>query len=209
MDGDASYFRLPARSDNTIDLRIDIDEESEEEDDVKIEHICPFCFEAFDLVGFCCHIDDDHPVETKSGICPICARRVGINMPVHVITQHGRILKAIYKKKLQNGELLLCKSLEDEYQEPLDEEPSSMVSSSNVTADPLLSSFIYNPLSNDEPLIPEPSSITKEKLAEKVSEDNILKRNNQLSPLSDKDLEKKAQRCELVQELLYSTIFED
>ncbi|GMQ00256.1 hypothetical protein CsSME_00047418 [Camellia sinensis var. sinensis] len=77
-----------------VDLHIDIEDESDEEDDdLKTDYVCPFCLDDFDLVGFCCHIDDGHPIEAKSGICPICAKKVGINMAVHIITQHGSILK--------------------------------------------------------------------------------------------------------------------
>ncbi|KAG8067777.1 hypothetical protein GUJ93_ZPchr0005g15788 [Zizania palustris] len=41
---------------------------------------CPFCGEDFDFVAFCCHIDDEHAVEAKSGVCPICATRVGMDL---------------------------------------------------------------------------------------------------------------------------------
>jgi hypothetical protein len=29
---------------------------------------CPFCGEDFDFVGLCCHIDDEHAVEAKTGV---------------------------------------------------------------------------------------------------------------------------------------------
>nr|CAB3465513.1 unnamed protein product [Digitaria exilis] len=29
---------------------------------------CPFCGEDFDFVSFCCHIDDEHAVEAKTGL---------------------------------------------------------------------------------------------------------------------------------------------
>uniref|UniRef100_A0A0E0HD99 Protein dehydration-induced 19 C-terminal domain-containing protein n=1 Tax=Oryza nivara TaxID=4536 RepID=A0A0E0HD99_ORYNI len=29
---------------------------------------CPFCGEDFDFVAFCCHVDDEHAVEAKSGV---------------------------------------------------------------------------------------------------------------------------------------------
>lgn len=29
---------------------------------------CPFCGEDFDFVSFCCHIDDEHAVEAKTGV---------------------------------------------------------------------------------------------------------------------------------------------
>lgn len=46
-----------------------MDEDSEEEnDDLKPEYVCPFCLDDFDLVGFCCHVDNSHPIEAKSGV---------------------------------------------------------------------------------------------------------------------------------------------
>ncbi|GMQ00257.1 hypothetical protein CsSME_00047418 [Camellia sinensis var. sinensis] len=91
---DERYLVLSTSSNHTMDLHIDIEDESDEEDDdLKTDYVCPFCLDDFDLVGFCCHIDDGHPIEAKSGICPICAKKVGINMAVHIITQHGSILK--------------------------------------------------------------------------------------------------------------------
>jgi len=38
-------------------------------DDLKEEFLCPFCSEYFDIVGLCCHIDEDHPLEAKNGVC--------------------------------------------------------------------------------------------------------------------------------------------
>ncbi|OAP03920.1 hypothetical protein AXX17_AT3G06630 [Arabidopsis thaliana] len=43
-------------------------EDLEGEDDLKAEFICPFCAEDFDIVGLCCHIDEEHPVEAKNGV---------------------------------------------------------------------------------------------------------------------------------------------
>ncbi|KAL5661962.1 hypothetical protein ACJX0J_029087, partial [Zea mays] len=54
---------------------------------------CPFCGEDFDFVGLCCHIDDEHAVEAKSGACPICATRVGMDLIGHLTMQHGSYFK--------------------------------------------------------------------------------------------------------------------
>ena len=43
-------------------------EESDGDDELKAEFLCPFCAEDFDVVGLCCHIDEDHPVEAKNGV---------------------------------------------------------------------------------------------------------------------------------------------
>ena len=46
-------------------------EEMEGEDESKAEFLCPFCAEDYDVVGLCCHIDEDHPIEAKNGV-PFC-----------------------------------------------------------------------------------------------------------------------------------------
>ena len=40
-------------------------------DDIREEFPCPFCSEYFDIVGLCCHIDDEHTVESKNGVFTI------------------------------------------------------------------------------------------------------------------------------------------
>lgn len=39
-----------------------------DEDDIREEFSCPFCSEYFDIVGLCCHMDDEHPMEAKNGV---------------------------------------------------------------------------------------------------------------------------------------------
>ncbi|KAG8370626.1 hypothetical protein BUALT_Bualt13G0002900 [Buddleja alternifolia] len=88
-------------------------EDDEEVNDVENEGklseelACPFCPEDFDVLGLCCHIDADHRMEVKPGICPVCATKVRINMASHVITQHESILKIsfinIYANELFHG----------------------------------------------------------------------------------------------------------
>lgn len=43
-------------------------EEIDGDDDVREEFPCPFCSEYFDIIGLCCHIDDEHPMEAKNGV---------------------------------------------------------------------------------------------------------------------------------------------
>uniref|UniRef100_A0A1J3F7R8 Protein DEHYDRATION-INDUCED 19-like protein 7 n=1 Tax=Noccaea caerulescens TaxID=107243 RepID=A0A1J3F7R8_NOCCA len=63
------------------------------EDELKAEYICPFCADEFDIVGLCCHIDEEHPVEAKNGVCPVCTKRVGSDIVGHITTQHANIFK--------------------------------------------------------------------------------------------------------------------
>ncbi|KAI3687674.1 hypothetical protein L1987_81374 [Smallanthus sonchifolius] len=36
-------------------------------DERRPEYLCPFCAEDFDIVGLCCHIDEEHTVQAKNG----------------------------------------------------------------------------------------------------------------------------------------------
>lgn len=221
MDKETLEFLLSTTSKNfqsTIQSRSDLCfdyEEIDEDDEYSTEFPCPYCSEELDIVELCCHIDDEHYGEGKPGLCPVCAMRVGMNMVAHITTQHGNILKIQHKLKLLRGDphsassLALKKELQDEHLKCLLEGPSCVVSSSNMAADPLLSSFMYNMPMIDASKSVQPSSLTEASLAEETSDEDMLKRNIQPSPLSDKDQEEKAQRSEFVQGLLWSTILDD
>ncbi|KAA8543055.1 hypothetical protein F0562_021450 [Nyssa sinensis] len=218
MDDDAWKFGLSTSSkyatiEPPYDDHIDFEEIEEDDDDLMSELACPYCSEDFDLVGLCCHIDDEHPAEAKTGICPVCAVKVGMTMAGHIIMKHEFFLKTLRKKKLCDYEShstlsLSRKEFQDEHLQSL-LEGSCVVSSSNMEPDPLLSSFFYYKPTADEPKIIHPSSSTEASLAEKSSDEQKLERRVQPSPLSDKDHEEKAQRCGFVQGLLFSTILDD
>ncbi|WZZ62226.1 hypothetical protein YC2023_062333 [Brassica napus] len=39
----------------------------EGEDEFREVYACPFCSDYFDIVSLCCHIDEDHPMDTLNG----------------------------------------------------------------------------------------------------------------------------------------------
>lgn len=43
-------------------------EEMEGDEEVRPEFRCPFCAEEFDVVGLCCHVDEEHMVEAQNGV---------------------------------------------------------------------------------------------------------------------------------------------
>ena len=43
-------------------------EDIDGEDESRPEFLCPFCAEDFDVVGLCCHIDEEHAIEAKNGV---------------------------------------------------------------------------------------------------------------------------------------------
>ncbi|MBA0796953.1 hypothetical protein Gohar_007682 [Gossypium harknessii] len=84
---------------------------------------------------------------------------------------------------------------------------SCIVSSSNSAPDPLLSLFILPMI--DDFVSDQPPFPTETSRNNKSSDVNKSERTIQSSPLSVKDQEEKAKRCECVQGLLLSTIVDD
>ncbi|KAI4301730.1 hypothetical protein L6164_034978 [Bauhinia variegata] len=219
MDADSSWTaRLSAASkryQSALQSRSDMFmgfEENDGDDDIREEFQCPFCSEYFDIVGLCCHIDEEHPMEAKNGVCPVCELRVGVDMVAHITLQHGSIFKMQRKRKSRKGGSystlsLLRKELREGNLQSLFGGSSCIVSSSNAAPDPLLSSFILpiaDELSSSQPHFPSETGSTK-----KSSDDFASKRNVESSTLSVKDKEEKAKKCEFVQGLLLSTILDD
>ncbi|KAG5632709.1 hypothetical protein H5410_004426 [Solanum commersonii] len=70
MDSD-SWNRIFTSSSRRYQPRSEIrnlGEEYDSEEETMPEFLCPFCAEDFDIVGLCCHIDDEHTVEAKNGV---------------------------------------------------------------------------------------------------------------------------------------------
>ncbi|KHG01270.1 dehydration-induced 19 -like protein [Gossypium arboreum] len=161
-------------------------EEFDGDEDFKAEFLCPFCAEDFDIVGLCCHIDEEHPVEVKNGR-KRRLRKGGSNLTFSML-----------RKELRDGNLhaLLGGS-------------SCIVSPPNVEADPLLSSFMFNPPTADEPLSLQSLSIAESSADKESTDKESLERKPQQSQLSDQEHEEKARRCEFVRGLLMSTILNE
>jgi hypothetical protein len=182
-------------------------DEMDGDDDVREEFACPFCAEYFDIIGLCCHIDDEHPMETKNGVCPVCATRVGVDMVAHITLQHGNIFKMQRKRKSRKGGShstlsLLKRELREGTLQSLLGNSSCIVSSSTAAPDPLLSSFILlDDFINSKTQHPTETSSTTKSLDQKIAERSI-----QPTPLSVKDQEERAKRSEFVGGMLLSTI---
>ncbi|GLU08437.1 hypothetical protein SLE2022_253500 [Rubroshorea leprosula] len=189
-------------------------EEVDRDDDLKAEFLCPFCAEDFDIVGLCCHIDEEHPVEAKNGVCPVCGKRVGMDFVGHITMQHGSFLKVQPKRRLRKaGSNLTFSMLRRELREgnlqALLGGSSFPPPSSSADPDPLLSSFIFNQPSTTEPVNVQPLSMAEGSSVTESSNKELPQRHSQRSQLSDKDHKEKALRSEYVQGLLLSTILDD
>ncbi|XP_044498025.1 protein DEHYDRATION-INDUCED 19 homolog 3-like isoform X3 [Mangifera indica] len=219
MDADSWSARLSSASrryQSALQSRSDMFmgfEEIDGDDDIREEFPCPFCSEYFDIVGLCCHIDDEHPVEAKNGVCPVCSMRVGVDMVAHITLQHGNIFRMQRRRKTRRGGSHSTLSLlKKEFREGNLQSlfgSSCIISSSNAAPDPLLSSFIL-PVSDDSVSVQSHlSSATSS--GKKNSNEKVLERdrNVQPTPVSLKDREEKAKRSEFVQGLLLSTILDE
>ncbi|XP_058190852.1 protein DEHYDRATION-INDUCED 19 homolog 3-like [Rhododendron vialii] len=216
MDSDSWNARLSSVSkhyqsvlQSRPDMFMDF-EEFEGDDDIREEFPCPFCSEYFDILGLCCHIDDEHSVDARNGVCPVCAMRVGVDMVAHITLQHGNIFKMQRKRKSRKGGSLstlslLRRELRDGNLQSLFGGSSCIVTSTNAAPDPLLSSFIL-PMA-DESIMPHSASETVS--VKKSTNENVSERIVQSPPLSIKDQKEKAKRSEFVQGLLLSTILDD
>ncbi|KAL6964682.1 RING-type E3 ubiquitin transferase [Sarracenia purpurea var. burkii] len=218
MDADSWSARLSSASkryQSTLQSRSDMFmgfEEIDGDEEMREEFPCPFCSEFFDIVGLCCHIDDEHPVESKNGVCPVCAMRVGVDMVAHITLQHGNIFKMQRKRKSRKGGSLsplslLRRELREGNLQSLFGGTSCIVTSTNAAPDPLLSSFIV-PMPDDFGSV-QPHSSAETVSIKKSTNESVSERIVQSSPLSIKDQKEKAKRSEFVQGLLMSTILDE
>lgn len=188
-------------------------EESEGNDDFRAEYLCPFCAEDYDVVSLCCHIDDHHPIQAKNGVCPVCGKKVGVDLVGHITTQHGSFLRVQRKRRVRKGgsgstiTMLRRELREGALQSLLG--GSSFIASSNSEPDPLLSSFMFSPLVADESSSATPPASIQGALVKESSKDYFLERKPKQLQLSEEDKVESARRFEFVQGLLLSTILED
>ncbi|KAI3730072.1 hypothetical protein L6452_18748 [Arctium lappa] len=193
MDSDSwsrlSKFNSSSRRYQSRSEAFHLVDEFESDEEARPEFLCPFCAEDFDIVGLCCHIDEEHTIEAKNG------RRF----------RKGGGAISMLKKELREGNLL----------QSLVGGGSSFLAqpSNNVEPEPWLSSFISNttPMVLDQPLTtqPPPAVAANSKSFVDTTNEDLSQRSNQKQKLSDKDEEEKGRRSEFVQGLLFSTFLDD
>ncbi|KAL3641907.1 hypothetical protein CASFOL_012722 [Castilleja foliolosa] len=168
------------------------------------EFLCPFCAEEFDVVGMCCHIDEEHSDEASNGTCPVCAKRVGSDLVRH-LTRRRRFRRggsdfsfSTLKKELGEGKfqsLLGGSSLSG--------------SSTHDKPDPLLTTFMHNPPAIDEPSSAQFMSSIE---ASSVAQSTVKGPTNgavEQPKMSDEDQKERTRKCEFVHGLLLSTFLDD
>lgn len=213
-----SSKRHQLSSQSRYDLYVGAEEVEGMDEDSRAEFSCPFCAEDFDIVGLCCHIDDEHPQEANSGVCPICATRVGMDLVGHLTMEHGSFFKVQRRRRFRRGSSgshstlsLLRKELRETNVQALLGGLSYSGSLTSAAPDPLLSSLIYTtPVVNSSNDI-QPESLDEGTLANELSEEKAVERVSSGSEpcLSYKEQEERNRRCEFVQGLVLSTMFEN
>ncbi|XP_073300866.1 protein DEHYDRATION-INDUCED 19 homolog 4-like isoform X3 [Primulina huaijiensis] len=165
-------------------------EEYEGEGELRAEFLCPFCAQDFDMVGLCCHIDEEHAIEAKNGHMHRKRRlRRGLSN-----LSFSSLRKDLLEGKLQS---LLGGS-------------SFVVPTSNSEPDPLLNSFICNPTVDDKfPSVQSLSSVEASPVEESMLDTLADGRVVPQPPLSEEDQKEKTQKCKFVQGLLLSTFLDD
>ncbi|RRT61380.1 hypothetical protein B296_00039546 [Ensete ventricosum] len=159
-----------------VDAYLGFEELDGGENEPRPEFACPFCSEVFDVVGLCCHMDDEHPVEAKNGVCPVCAARVGMDMVGHLTTQHANFLKiscSFSGSWGSNSTILLLKKDKGNMQSLVG---GSSCTPSNAAPDPLLSSFIFNLPVIDPPEDAWPEPLDERSMVDKISEEKLVER---------------------------------
>ncbi|KAF2536109.1 hypothetical protein F2Q68_00018817 [Brassica cretica] len=183
----------------------------EGEDDFREEYACPFCSDYFDIVSLCCHLDEDHPMDTINGVWPVCAVKVSSDMVAHITLQHADMkarrggaqsMLTILKREFPDGKL----------QSLFEGSSRGVVSSSSssiIAADPFLSSFI-SPMAADELFVSE-SSLCGEATssAKKTFSQSLPERKVEKKSFSAEDHRKMLKESEFVQGIFSSMILDD
>ncbi|AQK88431.1 Protein DEHYDRATION-INDUCED 19 [Zea mays] len=200
-------------------------DELEMDEEVRPEFPCPYCYEDHDVGSLCAHLEEEHPFEPQAAACPVCSEMVTKDMVNHITTQHGYLFKN--RRRLRRFIIpgsqalsLLSRDLREAHLQVLlggggqrSSDNSSSSSATNISADPLLSSFgLGFPTSDAEQAskstvsIPDDATTVKEAPAQarKLSIDSSL-------TSEERELKRKQARVRatFVQDLLLSTLFGD
>ncbi|KAI3770500.1 hypothetical protein L6452_01634 [Arctium lappa] len=78
-------------------------EDIEVDDDIREEFPCPFCTGYFDIVGLCCHIDDEHHVEAKNGTYAFVTLKLADDEDCWVFSDRSQFFLLQFQSALVNS----------------------------------------------------------------------------------------------------------
>uniref|UniRef100_A0A7N0R981 Uncharacterized protein n=1 Tax=Kalanchoe fedtschenkoi TaxID=63787 RepID=A0A7N0R981_KALFE len=134
----------------------DYELEDADEMDVRPDFPCPYCYEDFDVVSLCSHIEDEHSSESRVIACPVCAVKVASDMISHITLQHGQLFKLHRRRRLRrlavpNSQTLsaLGRDLQEAHLQVIlggggGFRSGNASAVSSVATDPFLSSLVMN-----------------------------------------------------------------
>ncbi|KAK7246465.1 hypothetical protein RIF29_41333 [Crotalaria pallida] len=191
-------------------------EDFDVEDDGRLDLPCPYCYEDFDIVSLCSHLEDQHSCESKVMICPICTVKVSHDMLNHITLQHGRLFKISFlllrRVAIPNSQALslLGRDLREAHLQVLlgGGYRTNNASVPNVVTDPFLSSLILN-FPSEETISKSEVTNAEDSSAKKIAPVHIWKSSFDPS-LSIEEREKRmkqaAGRSGFMQDLFLSTM---
>ncbi|KAH7431522.1 hypothetical protein KP509_08G053500 [Ceratopteris richardii] len=72
-----------------------------EDDEIRPEFPCPYCYEDFDIFALRTHLEDEHMFESRGVVCPVCAAKVPKDMVGHLTVQHGHMFKILRRHRFR------------------------------------------------------------------------------------------------------------
>ncbi|NP_001131679.1 Protein DEHYDRATION-INDUCED 19 3 [Zea mays] len=186
------------------------------------EVACPYCYEDHDVASLCIHLEEDHPYEPHAAPCPICSQRITRDMLNHITMQHGYLFKNGHRSRRfivpeSHAISLLSRDLRGTHLQALlgggHGHRSNNAVTTNISSDPLLSSFGLSFSASDAP---EPS-----KSASSIPDGTAIRKETPVQPwessidssLTSEEREQKRKqatgRATFVQGLVMSTLFGD
>ncbi|KAF6143754.1 hypothetical protein GIB67_031061 [Kingdonia uniflora] len=204
--------------------RLGIDDFEIEEEEIRPDLPCPYCYEDYDITSLCSHLEDEHSFEAKVSVCPICSVRVARDMLSHITLQHGHLLKLQRRRKLRrvpvpNNQTLssLGRDLREAHLQVLlgrgGYRSNNTNNASDAVTDSFLSSLVLNfPASEAEEISKSIMSPNEDTPIKKTPSIQTLKSSFD-SSLSYEEREQKIRqatvRAGFMQDILLSTLFGD
>ncbi|CAN0853142.1 Protein DEHYDRATION-INDUCED 19 [Linum grandiflorum] len=194
-------------------------EEFEVEEDVRPDIPCPYCYEDFDVLSLCSHLEDEHPCESRVTVCPVCSIKVARDMLSHITLQHGHLFKRrrrLRRVAIPNSQTLslLGRDLREAHLQVLlggsGVGSSANVSTTAAATDPFLSSLILNfPSSEVEEISKSVVTGAEDSfvISSSASSPYVWSFDPSLSPEErEKRMKQAAGRASFVQNLVLSTL---
>lgn len=198
--------------------RLNIDD-YEVEEEVRPDFPCPYCYDDFDIISLCSHMEDEHSSESKVTICPICSVKVASDMLAHITLQHRHLFKLQRCRRLRRVAVpssqamsLLGRDIREAHIQVLQRGSTYRSNNApNAISDPLMSSLVLKFPSLEAEDISKSLASAIEDTSTKSSASQQQMWKSRFDPsLSSEEREKRmkqaAVRAVFVQDLLASTL---